>query len=103
MQRDATRLSGEELAVRVLWLRAAVAEEVPGLPVERSHTDRLRVLLGTPDRAAEFHRALLAENVDASVDDCAVELRVAPWYTSEDVESMALAVAKVAHYLDIGR
>ena len=53
--------------------------------------------------AKRFQGALLAENIDATLDGSAVVLRVASWYTREDVESVALAVAKVAHYLGIRR
>jgi hypothetical protein len=98
---DTKRLSPDELACQVLWLMAAVRAEAPGLPVEQARDDALRMSLGTPDRAGGFHRALLAENIDADLDDRAVELHLAAWYTSEDVESIALAVAKVAHYLGI--
>ena len=65
--------------------------------------DAARLVFTHPDQADRFHRALLAENMDAGLDGHAVELWVAPWYTTADVESMALAVAKVAHYLGIKR
>ena len=101
MQREAARLSPDEFARQVLWLMTLVRSEAPGLLVEQGARDRLRVVLGTADQASHFHRALLAENVDAGLSGRAVELRVAPWYSPEDVESLALAVAKVAHYLGL--
>jgi hypothetical protein len=85
----------------VRWLAAAVCQEVPGLMVDATPGDGLRVSFDAAGRAAQFHHALLAENMEVVLDGQAVELRVAPWYTAADVESVALAVAKVAHYLGI--
>jgi hypothetical protein len=91
------------VARQVARLLAAIRAEAPGLTVEQAASDRLRLLFDTPDTAGRFRDALVAENFDAAREDCAVELRVSPWYTADDVESMALAVAKVTHYLGIGQ
>ena len=102
--RDGRLLLGRDKVTRqVGWLLATVREEVPGLAVDATAGDGLRLSFGAAEQATQFHRALLAENMDAGLDGHAVELRVAPWYTTADVESMALAVAKVAHYLGIKR
>lgn len=61
----------------------------------------VRLLFDAPAPAAWFHRALQAENVDAVLNEIEVGLRIAPWYTLEDAEAIALAVTKVAHYLGI--
>jgi hypothetical protein len=101
MRGGTPRLPRDEAARRLRWLVATVREEVPDLPVEAATGAGLRVSFATLGQAAQFHRALLAENMDAGLDGHAIELRVAPWYTTADVESVALAVAKVAHYLGI--
>lgn len=60
---------------------------------------RARLLLDSPHRAERFACALWAENVPAQQTDRAVELPLMPWYTPADVQSLALAVTKVAYYL----
>ena len=84
-------------------LIATIQEEVPALDVAVGPADSARLLFGEPTAAQSFQGALLAENIDATLDGSAVVLRVASWYTPADIESVALAVTKVAHYLGIRR
>lgn len=64
-----------------------------------SHAILLR--FGVPEQASVFQRALQAENVDTFLDGSNVGLRIGPWYRRDDLESVALAVTKVAHYLGV--
>lgn len=83
------------------WLVAVLRDETPALRAVLGPTDAARLVFDDPDSATEFHAALLAENIDAALEEGEVELRVAAWYSREDVETVALAVTKVAHYLGI--
>ncbi len=93
-------LPREEVERRVEWLIATVREEAPDLAVERPEWNAARLVFDGPAAAERFRAALVAENMHADLDGAAVLLSVAPWFTPADVESLALAVAKVAHYLD---
>jgi hypothetical protein len=98
-QTSSVLLPREEVERRVAWLIATVREEAPDLVVERPEWNAARLVLGGPAAAERFRAALVAENMHADLDGAAVLLRVEPWFTPADVESLALAVAKVAHYL----
>jgi len=76
---------------------------VPDLEVDLQAADRLRLHFSTPARADRFHQALLAESMPAELDTCFVDLHIQPWYTPADIQSVALAIAKVAHYLEARR
>jgi hypothetical protein len=92
-------LSADEHMRQVDWLLATLGEEVPDLTADRSATEVVRLSFPGSGRAEQFHAALMAENLVADLDGATIRLPVAPWYTPADVESLALAVAKVAHYL----
>ena len=76
-----------------------MAREIPGLLVESGAPDRLELRFASIAQAADYHRALLAESMPATLNGRRVELRVEAWYSPADIQSLALALAKVAHYL----
>jgi hypothetical protein len=80
----------------------AAIRQIPGLAVEASAPDRLRLAFDGRARAGLFRRALVAENMPAELNGCRVELRLEPWYSPADLLGVALAVTKVAHYLRAG-
>ena len=83
------------------WLIATLRDEVPGLRALHGPAAAARLVFDDSASAAEFHVALRAENIDAVLDGAEVGLPIAAWYTREDVEAVALAVVKVAHYLGV--
>jgi hypothetical protein len=87
-----------QVARRVAWLRATAAE-IPGLLVDSGAPDRLGLRFASDRQAADYHRALLAESMPARLNGQRIELRVEAWYSPADIQSLALALAKVAHYL----
>ena len=91
-------LAEGQLARRVAWLQA-MAREIPGLVVESDAPDCLRLRFASHAQAANYYRGLLAESMPVTLDGERVELRVEAWYSPSDVQSLALALAKVAHYL----
>ena len=60
-----------------------------------------RIPFDDQDLARRFHAALRAENVEVATRGSEVELPIAAWYNAEDLETVALAVVKVAHYLGL--
>lgn len=89
----------DDAATLVDWLIEVLCEEAPGLTVERAERAVVRLRFEDELLAERFSRALLAENMAVDHDGSAALLRIVPWYGPEDVESLALAVAKVVHYL----
>ncbi len=76
-----------------------MVRQIPGLAVEASAPDRLRLAFDGHARAELFQRALVAENMPAELDGSRVEVTLEPWYSPADLLGVALAVTKVAHYL----
>jgi hypothetical protein len=94
-------VSRRQLVRRTGWL-IGVVREIPGLAVETSAPDRLRLAFDGHARAELFRRALVAENMPAELDESRVELRLEPWYSPADLLGVARAITKVAHYLRAG-
>ena len=91
-------LAESQVVRRVAWLRATM-RKIPGLLVESDAPDRLSLRFVSYAQAADYHRALLAEGMPATLDGQRLELRVEAWYSPADLQTLALALAKVAHYL----
>ena len=83
---------------RAEWLCRALAD-VAGVPRVRQEQDRVWLVFHDRRWASRFQRALLAENIIAERRGTEVVLNVAPWFSVDDLRSLALAATKVAHYL----